>query len=210
MPFCGLFTLLNFVFFVRPGAPWADVLCVEKKMIILTAVGPDRPGMAHALAQVLAEAGCNLEDTTMTRLAGEFAMILIVTPPHGLSLEQLQAKLAPVEQSHNLFINSREIVAATPLSINEEVEALPRFIVSAYGAERSGLLAKLTSVFAVHHVNITDIQSRVTSHGTVYVMLFEVQLPIGLQVETLQSDLENAAHEIGVTVSLRPLEEETL
>ena len=179
-------------------------------MIILTAVGPDRPGMAHALAQVLAEAGCNLEDTTMTRLAGEFAMILIVTPPPNLSLEQLKTQLAPLEQSHNLFINSREIADDASLPEQDENENLPRFMVSAYGAERSGLLAKLTGIFTAHNVNITDVQSRVASRGTVYVMLFEIQLPPGLEQEVLRHELEKAAGEIGVTVNLRSLEEDTL
>ena len=50
-------------------------------MFIITAVGPDQPGMAHALAQRLFDAGCNLEDTTMTRLSGQFAMILVVSAP---------------------------------------------------------------------------------------------------------------------------------
>lgn len=179
-------------------------------MIIITAVGPDKPGMAHAVAQILADAGCNLEDTTMTRLAGEFAMILIVTPPQNLSLEGLQTRLAPLEKSHDLFINSRFIADENSLTIQEESEQAPRFIVSAYGPEASGLLAKLTGVFAAHEVNITDVQSRVASAGAVYVMLFEVQLPAGLDAAFLQSELEKAGREIGVSISLRPLEEDTL
>lgn len=179
-------------------------------MIILTAVGPDRPGMAHGVAQILFEAGCNIEDTTMTRLAGEFAMILIVSPPPDLSIEQLQARLLPLEQSHEMFLNCREIESETSLEAHEQNEKQPRFIVSAYGAERSGLLAKLTGVLAGHQVNITDVQSRVAGAGAVYVMLFEAQLPPHLKPEKLQNDLENAAREIGVTVSLRLLEEETL
>ena len=175
-------------------------------MIILTAVGPDRPGMAHAVAQILADAGCNIEDTTMTRLAGEFAMILIVSPPADLPLAELRSRLAPLENSHDLFISSREIADETPVEDHES----PRFIVSAYGAEHAGLLARLTGVFAAQGVNITDVQTRVASAGTVYVMIFEVQLPPALDAETLKSALDEAAREIGVTVSMHAIEEETL
>ncbi len=177
-------------------------------MIILTAVGPDRPGMAHAVASILADAGCNIEDTTMTRLAGEFAMILIVELPGEISLAQLQVRLAPLENSHGLFLSSREIADEAPLS--EQEKDAPRFIVTAYGAERAGLLARLTGVLSAHEANITDVQSRVASAGTVYVMIFEVQLPPDLSPETLQAALETAAREISVTVSMRALEEETL
>ncbi|HEX8834240.1 MAG TPA: ACT domain-containing protein, partial [Abditibacteriaceae bacterium] len=65
-------------------------------MIIITAVGADQPGMAHAVVSRLAEAGCNIEDTTMTRLSGEFAMILIVSPPEGVAVENLQQLLQPI------------------------------------------------------------------------------------------------------------------
>ena len=58
-------------------------------MLIITAVGPDKPGMAHAVAQILFESGCNIEDTTMTRLSGQFSMILAVEPPRGASIEGL-------------------------------------------------------------------------------------------------------------------------
>jgi glycine cleavage system transcriptional repressor len=175
-------------------------------MIILTAVGPDRPGMAHALSRILADAGCNIEDTTMTRLAGEFAMILIVTPPANLSLADFQARLAPLETSHDLWINVRDIPDEAPM---EEKEA-PRFIVSAYGADQAGLLSGMTGVFAEHNVNITDVQTRVASHGAVYVMLFEVVVPTALDENTLRAALTKKAGELGVSVSLRPLEEASL
>ena len=175
-------------------------------MIIITAVGDDRPGMAHALTRILFETGCNIEDTTMTRLAGEFAMILIVSPPDEFSLEQLKTQLAPLEKSHGLFVNCREIGDEEP----EQTEKSPRFIVSAYGAEHAGLLAKLTGVFAQNAVNITDVQTRVASAGTVYVMIFEIELPSDLAPEFLARELEKTGQEIGMTINLRPLEEETL
>jgi glycine cleavage system transcriptional repressor len=162
--------------------------------------------MAHGVAQILADAGCNIEDTTMTRLAGEFAMILIITPPAGLALAELQTRLAPLEISHNLFVNVREIAEETPVAEHES----PRFIVSAYGPEHAGLLARLTGVFAEHAVNITDVQTRVAAAGTVYIMIFEVQLPPSLGPEVLQSALETAGRQIGVNVSMHPIEEETL
>jgi glycine cleavage system transcriptional repressor len=175
-------------------------------MIILTAVGRDRPGMAHAVAQILADAGCNIEDTTMTRLAGEFAMILIVTPPAEIALEDLQSRLAPLENSHGLYISIRDIPEEVPLAVQDA----PRFIVSAYGLERAGLLAGVTDVLAEHSVNITDVQTRVASAGTVYIMIFEVELPPTLELDTLHTALETAGKEIGVTVNLRAMEEDTL
>jgi len=104
-------------------------------MFIISAVGRDRPGMAHALAQTLFEAGCNLEDTTMTRLSGEFAMILIVSPPLGLELSELQQKLSSLEASHGLYVSLRQVADEDEAS----QAATSRFIVTAYGPDNTGL-----------------------------------------------------------------------
>jgi glycine cleavage system transcriptional repressor len=175
-------------------------------MIIITAVGSDRPGMAHALVSILSDVGCNIEDTTMTRLSGEFAMILIVTPPQDVPVNELSQRLAPLEQSHGLFINCRDIDEEEP----GRDESSSRHILSVYGPEAKGLVARITGVLAQSGVNITDVQTRVASAGTVYVMLFELELPANLDADALRSTLESAAQEIGVQVSLHPLEEETL
>ena len=173
-------------------------------MFIVSAVGRDRPGMAHALAQALFEAGCNLEDTTMTRLSGEFAMILIVSPPPGLQLESLQEKLRAVEASHGLFVALRDISDEE----HEDGGSSSPYIVTCYGPDDEGLLARMTGVFARHGANLTDVQSRVS--GDAYVMIFQIEAPLDLEAGVLQHALDEAAHAIGVTASLRPLEEEVI
>ncbi len=167
--------------------------------------------MAHAVAALLSDAGCNIEDTTMTRLSGEFAMILIVSPPAELSADALARKLAPLESSHGLFLSCRDI-GAEP----DEQTADARYIISVYGPEARGLVARITQVLAEHGVNISDVQTRVASRGALYVMILEIELPqpgesdVALEADALKVALEHAAREIGVSVSMRALEEETL
>lgn len=170
-------------------------------MFIITAVGPDSPGMAHALAQRLFDAGCNLEDTTMTRLSGQFAMIIAVAPPDDLSLDELESRLAPLRDSHGLTI---DIVAATAAQAAEK----PRHILTAYGPETSGLLARVTQVLAERGVNVTDVQTRIASAGMAYVMLLELELPMGLRANALEAELRHRAPDL--QISLRALEAETM
>lgn len=176
-------------------------------MFIITAVGPDRPGMAHAMAARLAAYDCNIEDTTMTRLGGEFAMILLVTPPPGLGLENLVQELESLKSSHSLFVSCKEIMDA---STEATREAVPRYILSVYGPENKGLVARITDALAARGVNITDVQTRVANGGTVYVMIFEIELPPELPAEMLQEGLTTVAHDIGAQLSLRLIEEDTL
>lgn len=174
-------------------------------MIIITAVGSDHPGMAHAVAQRLAEADCNIEDTTMTRLSGEFAMILIVSPPAGTSPQAVSELLEPLRESHGLFINCNRIDEA-----HAEAASGERWMLSVYGPEKRGLVARVTGALAEHGANITDVQTRVASGGALYVMMFQVELPAGQTIDALRAGLDAAAVELGVQSSLHPLEEDTL
>lgn len=172
-------------------------------MLIITAVGPDKPGMAHAVAQILFESGCNIEDTTMTRLSGQFSMILVVEPPAEASLEQLTQRMEQLRSSHGL------VVDLTPVDESDEPESdAPRYLLTAYGPEKTGLLAHLTGVLADKSVNVTDVQTRVASGGTVYIMLLEVELPADVEPTLLEAELQRGATDL--QISLRAIEEDTL
>jgi glycine cleavage system transcriptional repressor len=46
--------------------------------LAVTAIGQDRPGIVAAVTKVLHERGGNLEDSAMTILGGQFAIVLLV------------------------------------------------------------------------------------------------------------------------------------
>lgn len=171
-------------------------------MLIISAVGADRPGMAHAVAQILFDAGCNIEDTTMTRLSGQFAMILAVESS-DLAAQELETRLSPLRHALGLQVHVSSASDAPDVS-----SEAPRYILTAYGPEKTGLLARLTGVLAGKEVNVTDVQTRVASHGSVYVMILELELPTGLEVEALEDELRR--HLSDLQISLRALEENTL
>src|ERR1043166_716710 len=50
-----------------------------KSYLVLTAVGPDRPGIVNEVPKFLFDRGCNLEDSRMSILGGEFALIVLVS-----------------------------------------------------------------------------------------------------------------------------------
>jgi glycine cleavage system transcriptional repressor len=172
-------------------------------MLILTAVGPDKPGMAHALARILFESGCNIEDTTMTRLSGQFSMILVVEPPESVSVEDLTVRTGALRFSHGLVVDVTEAIES-PTQLADS----PRYMLTAYGPENTGLLARLTGVLADLQVNVTDVQTRVASAGTVYVMFLEIELPLGLESEALEAELQESAPDL--QISLRAIDVDTL
>src|SRR4051794_41415419 len=78
----------------------------------VTAVGPDAPGEVAALAEALAELGANLEDASMTRLRGHFAMTLVASVSAGM--DEVERALDPVAVATGLHVSVWPVDADAP------------------------------------------------------------------------------------------------
>jgi glycine cleavage system transcriptional repressor len=177
--------------------------------VVLTAVGRDRPGIVAAVAEVFWRAGCNVEDASMTLLRGEFAILLIARRPASLSTEALAADLRALESRADLQITLKE------LSEQESAPQAPTgrpYVVHVYGADREGILYRITRLLAERKINITDVNTRVLtqSQPPVWVMMVEIELPAGQEEAALAAALATAAGELSVDISLRAVDEEAL
>ncbi len=72
--------------------------------VALTAVGTDQPGIVAALTGMLVDLGCNLEDSTMSVLGGQFAVLLVLETPDGIDAAAIETALAPVAKRLDLVV----------------------------------------------------------------------------------------------------------
>ncbi|HRY29569.1 MAG TPA: ACT domain-containing protein [Elusimicrobiota bacterium] len=188
-------------------------LCYNQNMpyYLLTAAGPDKAGIVAAAAEILYELGCNLEDSAMTRLRGEFAILLIFTAPAKTSLTELRRRLQRLEKSHGLTVQLK------PMKPRETLEP-PRpqrlCLVTVYGADKPGIVYRVTRLLSKNGVNITDVTTHRTAAGTAkgaagYILYLEGELA-GADTDRLQGLLQDLGRELGVTVALKPVDAEPL
>lgn len=172
-------------------------------LLAVTVLGRDRLGIVADTTTALARLGVNLEDSTMTLLQGHFAMLLLVQTE--ASTTEVQAALAELGADGLLSVDVR----AVPDNGTPAGPAGGRtHLLSVHGADRPGIVGSLTAVVAAGDGNITDLSTRLT--GGLYVLLAEVQLPPAADVVELAAQLRSAADELGVDVTLRPLDTDEL
>jgi glycine cleavage system transcriptional repressor len=168
--------------------------------------GRDRPGIVAAVTRVLADAGCNLEDTSMTILRGHFAMMLVVTGPAGVDAADLDAGLDPVAGRLDLQVSVRPVTDEVTAAAGEGA----RYVAAVYGADRPGLVASVSEALAAHQVNIVDLQTRVVGEpDPVYAMHFDLEVPAGRAAQ-VEADLRAVAEALGVQASFGPDEADVL
>ena len=175
----------------------------------VTAVGADRPGIVAAVTGAFADLGCNLEDSSMTILRGQFAMMLVIDAPPGVGVEELERALAGPAAELDLMVAVRP--AAEPSPSADEPDA-GCWTVSVYGADHPGIVHGVASLLAERSVNIVDLSTRVvgSAESPAYTMVLEVTLPEDGDPHELERALEAKAGELGVTCRLHPAEADIL
>ncbi len=175
---------------------------------IVTVLGKDRPGIVAGVSQVLYRLGCNLEDSAMTRLEGEFTIMLIFSGAARTSEATLERAFAPLARRLRLVVHLKR------LSRSEAVPARrgPTHLISVYGADRAGIVFCVSDALARAKVNIVDLHThRTAGRGpSLYMMLLEVVVPPRLAPARLEQRLKQLGKRLGITVSLRPSEASVL
>lgn len=162
----------------------------------LTAIGKDRPGIVAAVTGVLYRLGCNLAGCSMTRLGGQFAMIMLVEIPGSLSKAELEVALQAPASKLGLAVHLHDADRAAAPAV------LRPHVISLYGADHPGIVYRIAEELAGREVNVTDLMSKIVGED-IYTVILNVDLPEDLDVHRLRSDLESAARELGVELSLR-------
>lgn len=171
------------------------------------ALGVDRPGIVAAVTGALYEQGCNLEDTSMTILSGHFAIMLMVRAPEDLSVEALEVALQAAGAPLGLTVAVREVEPGA-----EDEGIGETHMVAVYGADRPGIVHRVSKLLSDGGVNITDLTTRVigSPDEPVYAMHLEVVLPPGVDADDLGRRLAEVGEELGVDTSIHAVDVDVL
>jgi glycine cleavage system transcriptional repressor len=167
----------------------------------VTVTGRDRPGIIADVTGALAGLGLNLTDSSMTLLRGHFAMTLVCAG--DAAVDRLRGALDGLTGDGSLLVAVNEI----PPDGGSVAPGEP-FVVTLHGADRLGLVAATTRLLAGVGGNVTDATTRLA--GELYLMVVEVDLPVGTDTVELSGRLAELGGRLGVEVSLRPAEADVL
>jgi glycine cleavage system transcriptional repressor len=171
----------------------------------ITAIGLDRPGIVAAVSGALLDLDGNVEDSQMSILRGHFAVMLLVDVPDSVEQGELADRLGAVRDELEL-----EAITVSPVGAALE-PVRPSHVVSVYGADSKGIVHGISVALAGLGVDITDLETKLTGtpDAPVYVMVLEIALGAA-GADEVEAALRDAGAKLGVEVSLRELDTDTL
>lgn len=192
-----------------PTVMMSEAPTIQKRKLkaVISGVGPDRPGIVAEITRILLRHQANIEDSTMTLLANEFAVILIVTLSEDSPLESLEQDLYKMEEAGRMTFTIKpldEQDQAAPYTLDTR----PPFLISVAGDDRTGITYHVSQELAKLNINITDLNAQVIpgDEGAIYIMMVEVQLPDGVNPEQVEKALRSTESGKELEISIRSLE----
>jgi len=171
------------------------------KHFVITAVGEDRPGIVAGLTEVLYKMGFNIEDSAMTRLNNEFAVMLVVSTDRPVSQRELEEAFKTVSEEKSLLITVREIPEELFSSRKDGGETYNLVV---YGGDKPGIVYKVAKMLADKNINITDLRTEKTPE--IYVLFAQLEFPEGLSEEEVKPEIERLKDELNIDISLEKVE----
>lgn len=170
---------------------------MANKWYMLTLVGKDRRGIVSHITAALYDCGCNLGETTMAYLGGNFTIMMMVD--YDGTKSALMDHISSVAESLDLHVHIDAIDARL------HHHQLPDVSINVYGADRAGIVAQVTTALSEAGLNILDLESDVagTEQKPLYIMTIEGQATEG--IASLQAALDIMAAE-GIETSLTPIQ----
>jgi glycine cleavage system regulatory protein len=166
--------------------------------LVLTVIGPDRPGLVDALSTTIAAHGANWLESRMARLAGHFAGLLRVSVPEA-NTTALGVALQALERE-----GLRVLVEASELSEPDTRSAI--LALELVGLDRPGIIRDVSRALAERGVNVEELdtccESAPMSGETLFRAQARLRVPARIRIEELRATLEKIASELMVDLSL--------
>ena len=153
--------------------------------LVISALGADRPGIVDELSNIIYSHALNIEDSRMTVLGGEFAILLLVGGEQS-SLDALLSQLNDIEQALQMRLlikpttETNTTNRTTPYSV--EVTAL----------DNPGIVHNITRFFSKRNINIVNLQTESYSAPHTGSPMFALHMTIGIPAETNIAQLREA------------------
>ncbi len=169
------------------------------QQLVLTAVGPDHPGIVDSLTEALSNFGVNIADSRMTNLAGQFAIMMLLEVGDDQA-DALTHKLPGKAQAMGLTAT-----LATTSDQPTRVGGVP-YRVRTYAMDQAGLVHRFTHLLHTHQVNIEQLDTRL-EHGAhtgtpLFSMDMIVTVPREVKLKDLRDQLEQLSAELNCDLDI--------
>ncbi len=172
------------------------------QLIVLSAIGTDRTGVVQDITKVVLACGGNIEESRMTTMGAEFAVLMLVSG-NWHTLSRLETALDKLTTDESLTISIRK--TGTKASSDNRMP----YAVDVISLDQQGIVFNLADFFASRDIEIADVATRSYSAAHTGSPMFSVQMavnvPSGVAISQLRDDFMELCDRLNLDALLEPV-----
>ena len=174
---------------------------MAKEYFVVTIIGPDRRGLVANITEEIVSQNANIEESHMTRLGGEFAVLMLLSLTNG----NRQTLLAGLEKLNGDQV--KVFVKETDLARLKVFEGFVPYQILVIGADHEGIVHHVAEYLAELRIQVDDMETHVNKAPVTGTPLFsmqaDVQAPPKISLTQLRDQLEELGDQLGVDISVK-------
>ena len=165
---------------------------METSQLVLTALGPDRPGIVDTISRYIFKHGGNIEDSRMAVLGSEFAMIMRVTGSRD-AMAAIRQNKAEIENEAGISIVIKET------RIRPKPKDIVPYRLTVTCLDHPGVVHRISSLMASKRINIEAMETESYAAPITGSQLFRfeavISIPASKSISGLKKELERLAED---------------
>ena len=170
--------------------------------LVISALGQDKPGIVNELSKIIFDAGCNILDSHMSVMGGEFT-IMLMTEGNWNNLAKLETALDPLGKKLDLIVSTKR----TGDRSNKD-QVLP-YAVEVVAVDHPGIVTQLTGFFSQHSINIeelrTDCYAAPHTGTPMFTINMVIAIPANIHISTMREQFMNFCDEFNLDSIMEPI-----
>jgi len=159
------------------------------QLIVISALGTDRTGAVQDLTKVVLACGGNIEESRMTTLGSEFAMLLLVSG-NWHTLSRLEQGLDKLRAGGDLQVSIKKT------DVKQTKEDRMPYAVDIVALDQQGIVFNLADFFTSRDIEIADVATRSYAAAHTGAPMFAVQMAVNVPSSVHVSQLREEFHEL--------------
>jgi glycine cleavage system transcriptional repressor len=174
----------------------------NERYLVLSALGPDRPGLVAEVTAYLTERGANVEDSRMAVFGAEFGIMMLLSGDEA-ALARVHAGLAGLEAKTKLAAVTR------PTKSPEEHRraTVTPCVIAAEAIDREGIVRSIAGAIHEIGINIVSLETETypapVTGSPLFRLTARADVPAGLTLARVRAALDVVAQRENVDIDVR-------
>lgn len=156
-----------------------------QEYLVISAIGEDKPGIINGLSQAATECSCNILDTRMTVLGGEFALIMMISG----QAEPISAAESLLPQVADSFGLTTILKRTRP---RQEGDASRPYLISVIALDHPGIVREIAGFFSQRDINIEEMETGTYPAAHTGSPMFSLELSVNVPAKVAIAPLKEA------------------